>query len=80
MFGLGIKEVLVVFVVALLVFGPKKLPEVARSLGKMLGSLRRTLDDIKHETNLSAFDLESEVPKTPSKTNTSTSAVTPKDS
>lgn len=49
MFGLGFTEILVVLTVALLVFGPKRLPEIARTLGKTMGELRRTLDDVKYE-------------------------------
>ena len=49
MFGLGFTEILVILTVALLVFGPKRLPEMARTLGKTMGELRRTLDDVKFE-------------------------------
>jgi Tat protein translocase TatB subunit len=40
-------ELMVIFVVALLVVGPKKLPEVARTLGKGLADLKRAFDDVK---------------------------------
>ncbi|MDA8424033.1 MAG: twin-arginine translocase TatA/TatE family subunit, partial [Nitrospiraceae bacterium] len=36
MFGLGIGELLVIFVIALVVFGPKKLPEIGRSVGRAM--------------------------------------------
>ncbi len=49
MFGLGFGEVLVILVVALLVFGPDKLPELARTLGKTMAELRRSMDDMKTE-------------------------------
>jgi TatA/E family protein of Tat protein translocase len=62
MFGLGFTEILLILAVALLVFGPKRLPEVARSLGKSMGELRRALDEVKHE--VSRVDLEP--PKPPS--------------
>ena len=78
MFGLGLKEILVILVVALLVFGPQKLPEIAKTLGKTLGGLRRALDDIKRETNFSSFDLEGEDPKPrASIKNTETAAIKP---
>ncbi len=54
MFGIGTTEVLVILVVALLVIGPSKLPEVARSLGKGLAEFRRMTSDVKR-----TFDLES---------------------
>ena len=52
MFGFGFSEIVLILIVALLVFGPKRLPEIARTLGKTMGELRRTLDDIKHEVNI----------------------------
>ncbi len=51
MFGLGIGEILVILIVALLVFGPEKLPELARTLGKTTAELKRSLDEIKFEIN-----------------------------
>ena len=48
MFGnIGFPEILVIMAIALLIFGPKKLPEVGRSLGKALREFRRTSDEIK---------------------------------
>ncbi len=47
MFGLGFQEILLIMIIALIVFGPKKLPEVARMLGRTVGELRRSLDDFK---------------------------------
>jgi Tat protein translocase TatB subunit len=41
MFGIGMPELLVIFVVALVVLGPKRLPEVARTLGKAMAEFRR---------------------------------------
>src|SRR5882672_6465212 len=49
MFGLGIWEIAVICVVALLVLGPQKLPEAAKSLGKALRDFRRAGDDLKRE-------------------------------
>jgi Tat protein translocase TatB subunit len=47
MFGIGLPELVIIIIVALLVVGPAKLPEVARSLGKALGEFRRLADDVK---------------------------------
>ena len=48
MFGsIGFPELLVILTIALLIFGPKKLPEVGRSIGKALREFRRTSDEIK---------------------------------
>lgn len=45
--SIGTTELLVIFVVALIVFGPRKLPELGRSLGKSLGEFKRASDDFK---------------------------------
>lgn len=49
MFGLGIWELALIGIVALLVLGPDKLPEAARSLGKALNDFRRAGEDMKRE-------------------------------
>lgn len=47
MFGMGMPEILVVLVVALIVIGPKKLPEIAKSLGKAMGEFKRATNELK---------------------------------
>lgn len=51
MFGLGITEIAVILVVALLFIGPDKLPEVAKSLGRGLRELRKVTDDVRDTVN-----------------------------
>jgi sec-independent protein translocase protein TatB len=58
MFGLGFQEVIVILVVALIVIGPKKLPELAKVLGKALRELRRATDDIKQNFDMDPIDLK----------------------
>jgi TatA/E family protein of Tat protein translocase len=47
MFGIGMPEMLLILAVALIVFGPKRLPELAKSLGRALGEFRRATSDLK---------------------------------
>src|SRR5476651_610738 len=45
--SIGMPELLLIFVVALLVFGPKKLPEIGKSLGRGLAEFKKASDDLK---------------------------------
>lgn len=47
MFDIGFSELVVVSLVALIVLGPKRLPEVARTAGRWVGQLRRFISDVK---------------------------------
>lgn len=47
MFGIGMSELVLLFALALLIFGPKKLPEIGKQLGRALGELRRASEDLK---------------------------------
>jgi len=54
MFDIGIQELVLIFVIALLVFGPKNLPQLGRSLGRAMREFRRASDEFRStiETNL----------------------------
>ncbi len=47
MFGIGMTELLVILVIGLVVLGPRRLPELARSLGRALGEFRRASTDLR---------------------------------
>ena len=51
MLDLGFQELIIIFAVAIIVFGPKKLPELSRNLGKGIGHLKKALFDVKYEIN-----------------------------
>lgn len=56
MFGVSLPELLVIFTVLLLLFGPDKLPELAKTLGKLSGELRRATDGIRREFYNSVYN------------------------
>jgi TatA/E family protein of Tat protein translocase len=47
MFGIGMPELVIIFVIALLVFGPKELPKIGKTIGKAMGEFRRASDELK---------------------------------
>jgi sec-independent protein translocase protein TatA len=57
----GALEILVIFVVILLLFGPRKLPEIARSIGRTLHELRRASDNFRSEI----MNIDAEPPRAP---------------
>jgi sec-independent protein translocase protein TatA len=63
MFGtLGVQEMIVIFVIALVLFGPKKLPELGRTIGKAITEFRRASNDLKasFEREMQTLERESQ--------------------
>jgi len=77
MFGIGVPELLVILVVALLVLGPQRLPEVAKALGKALAEFRRATSDLSEELGNAKIMLEEEVRQAERKGHTGQSQATP---
>jgi TatA/E family protein of Tat protein translocase len=58
MFGIGMPELLLILGLALIVLGPKKLPELARTLGKGLAEFRRATEELKEEFKQMEHEVE----------------------
>ena len=67
MFNIGAGELIVILVVALLILGPKRLPELARGLGKFMREFRRQTDDVRNvvEREFYRMDRELDAPPPP---------------
>ena len=55
MFGMGMQELLLILAIALIVLGPKKLPEIARTLGRGLSEFRRATGELKESIDLEKY-------------------------
>ncbi|MDQ2913730.1 MAG: twin-arginine translocase TatA/TatE family subunit [Chloroflexota bacterium] len=49
MFGIGAEELVLILIIALIVLGPDRMPKVARDIGRVVGDLRRTSDELREE-------------------------------
>jgi sec-independent protein translocase protein TatA len=58
MFGLGIPELIVIFVIALIVFGPKKLPDLGRSIGRAMAEFKKASEDFQESVRSEMKDVE----------------------
>lgn len=60
MFGIGTQELLLILILALLILGPKKLPDLAKTLGKAFGDFQKATRELKEE-----IDIVSDIKDTP---------------
>ncbi|MCL4514621.1 MAG: twin-arginine translocase TatA/TatE family subunit [Firmicutes bacterium] len=51
MFGIGVPELILILVVALIIFGPAKLPEVGKAIGRSITEFKRAVNNDKEEGN-----------------------------
>ena len=56
MFGVGVQEMVLIGLLFLVIFGPSKLPQVARDLGRFVGEARRSVDEFKGELMIEEHD------------------------
>lgn len=63
-FGIGLPEIVVILVLALLIFGPKKLPEIGSSLGKAIKGFQQASRDFENEFKREAQQIEQAVKTT----------------
>lgn len=60
MFGLGMQELIVIFIIALIIFGPRKLPELGKALGRGIAEFRKASEELKEgiERELESEEVE----------------------
>ncbi|MGB9893284.1 MAG: TatA/E family twin arginine-targeting protein translocase [Candidatus Saccharicenans sp.] len=64
MFGsIGVPELIVIFIIALLIFGPKKLPEVGKSVGRAIREFKKASDELRNkvEEEINATEIKKEI-------------------
>ncbi|MDP2279672.1 MAG: Sec-independent protein translocase protein TatB [Nitrospirota bacterium] len=58
MFDIGMQELILIFIVALLVFGPKRLPELGRTIGKGMAEIKKAMYGIKEQMDSELHDIK----------------------
>ena len=58
MFDIGMQELILIFIVALLVFGPKRLPELGRTIGKGMAEIKKAMYGVKEQIDSELRDIK----------------------
>jgi len=61
-FGIGIPELIVIFIVALIIFGPKKLPDLGKALGRGLSEFKKATQEFKDSIEVDARPTRPQTP------------------
>ena len=77
--SIGMPELIIIFVIALIIFGPRKLPELGRSLGKSLAEFKRASNDLRNtlEEEIRLEETKTKLDEQKAKAEPSTTAETP---
>lgn len=65
MFGIGGQELILILLLALIVLGPKKLPEMAKTIGKAMREFQNATDDFKRQVDLASREDQAQTASTP---------------
>ena len=65
MFGLGLPEIAVIGVIALVLFGPRRLPEMGQALGKSIKEFKKAMDDVHDKIDAKEEPHDTKEPRNP---------------